>query len=92
MAAVTQGGGGNTRGGRQTGGVGVNVLLDTHVLLEPMRQRLPKGRRRARLDSDVQAVLASGLTVRAYDTTAALWHGEQLDISPPSPQRRAWCW
>jgi tRNA(fMet)-specific endonuclease VapC len=51
--------------GRQTGGVGVNVLLDTHVLSELMRQRLPKGRRRARLDSYVQAVLASGLTVLA---------------------------
>jgi len=87
----------------------VNVLLDTNVLSEPMRQqpdaavmaqleegghrlytasvvihelrygvqRLPKGRRRARLDSYVQTVLASGLTVLAYDTTAALWHGEQ---------------
>jgi len=87
----------------------LNVLLDTNVLSEPMRQtpdwavmaqleggghrlhtasvvihelrygvqRLPKGRRRARLDSYVQGVLASGLTVLAYDTTAALWHGEQ---------------
>jgi len=87
----------------------VNVLLDTNVLSEPMRQqpdaavmaqleegghrlhtasvvihelrygvqRLPRGRRRARLDSYVQTVLASGLTVLAYDTTAALWHGEQ---------------
>ena len=87
----------------------MNVLLDTNVLSEPMRQqpdaavmaqleagghrlhtasvviyelrygvqRLPKGRRRARLNSYVQGVLASGLTVLAYDTTAALWHGEQ---------------
>jgi tRNA(fMet)-specific endonuclease VapC len=87
----------------------VNVLLDTNVLSEPMRQqpdtavmaqleegghrlhtasvvihelrygvqRLPKGRRRARLDSYLQTVLASGLTVLAYGTTAALWHGEQ---------------
>lgn len=87
----------------------MNVLLDTNVLSEPMRQqpdaavmaqleegghrlhtasvvihelrygvqRLPKGRRRARLDSYVQTVLASGLTVLAYDTTAALWHGDQ---------------
>ncbi len=85
----------------------MNVLLDTNVLSEPMRQqpdaavmaqleegghrlhtasvvihelrygvqRLPKGRRRARLDSYVQTVLASGLTVLAYDTTAALWPG-----------------
>jgi tRNA(fMet)-specific endonuclease VapC len=82
----------------------VNVLLDTTVLSEPMRQqpdaavmaqlekgghrlhtasvvihelrygvqRLPKGRRRARLNSYVQGVLASGLTVLAYDTTAAI--------------------
>lgn len=40
-------------------------------------RRLPKGRQRARLDSYLQGVLASGLTVLAYDTTAALWHGEQ---------------
>jgi tRNA(fMet)-specific endonuclease VapC len=87
----------------------VNVLLDTNVLSEPMRQqpdaavmaqieagghqlhtasvvihelrygvqRLPKGRRRQRLDQYIQAVLASGLTVLPYDATAALWHGEQ---------------
>ncbi|MEI8249951.1 MAG: type II toxin-antitoxin system VapC family toxin [Synechococcus sp. ELA057] len=87
----------------------MNVLLDTNVLSEPMRQqpdaavmaqieagghqlhtasvvihelrygvqRLPKGRRRQRLDHYIQAVLASGLTVLPYDTTAALWHGEQ---------------
>ena len=87
----------------------MNVLLDTNVLSEPMRQqpdaavmaqieagghqlhtasvvihelrygvqRLPKGRRRQRLDQYIQAVLASGLTVLPYDTTAALWHGEQ---------------
>ena len=87
----------------------MNVLLDTNVLSESMRQqpdgavmaqleegghrlytasvvihelryglqRLPMGRRRARLDSYVQTVLASGLTVLAYDTTAALWHGDQ---------------
>jgi tRNA(fMet)-specific endonuclease VapC len=34
-------------------------------------QRLPKGRRRARLDSYVQGVLASGLILLEYDTTAA---------------------
>lgn len=87
----------------------MNVLLDTNVLSEPMRQqpdaavmaqieagghqlhtasvvihelrygvqRLPNGRRRQRLDRYIQAVLASGLTVLPYDTTAALWHGEQ---------------
>ena len=87
----------------------MNVLLDTNVLSEPMRQhpdaavmaqlgegghrmhtasvvihelhyglqRLPMGRRRARLDSYVQGVLASGLRVLAYDSTAALWHGDQ---------------
>lgn len=87
----------------------MNVLLDTNVLSEPMRQqpdaavmeqleegghrlytasvvihelryrvhRLPKGRRRARLESYLQAVLASGLAVLAYDTKAALRHGQQ---------------
>ncbi len=87
----------------------MNVLLDTNVLSEPMRQqpdaavmaqlaggghrlhtasvvihelrygvqRLPKGRRRARLESYVHGVLASGLTVLAYDTKASLWHGDQ---------------
>ena len=87
----------------------MNVLLDTNVLSEPMRQqpdaavmvqleqgghrlhtasvviheliygvqRLPRGRRRQRLGSYVQGVLASGLSVLPYDSTAALWHGEQ---------------
>jgi tRNA(fMet)-specific endonuclease VapC len=87
----------------------VNVLLDTNVLSEPMRQqpdaavmaqleegghrlytasvvlhelrygvqRLPKGRKRERLESYVQSLLTSGLTVLAYDTSAALWHGDQ---------------
>lgn len=87
----------------------MNVLLDTNVLSEPMRQqpdaavmaqleegghrlytasvvlhelrygvqRLPKGRKRERLESYVQSLLTSGLTVLAYDTSAALWHGDQ---------------
>jgi tRNA(fMet)-specific endonuclease VapC len=87
----------------------VNVLLDTNVLSEPMRQqpdaavmaqleegghrlytasvvlhelrygmqRLPTGRKRERLESYVQSLLTSGLTVLAYDTSAALWHGDQ---------------
>jgi tRNA(fMet)-specific endonuclease VapC len=87
----------------------MNILLDTKVLSEPMRQqpdaavmaeieagghqlhtasvvihelrygvqRLPKRRRRQRLDHCIQAVLARGLTVLADDTTSALWHGEQ---------------
>ena len=40
-------------------------------------QRLPLGRRRQRLASYLQGLLASGLRVLAYDSTAALWHGEQ---------------
>ena len=40
-------------------------------------QRLPKGRKRERLESYVQSLLTSGLTVLAYDTSAALWHGDQ---------------
>ncbi len=87
----------------------MNVLLDTNVLSEPMRQqpdaavmaqleegghrlytasvvlhelrygmqRLPTGRKRERLESYVQSLLTSGLTVLAYDTSAALWHGDQ---------------
>ena len=87
----------------------MNVLLDTNVLSEPMRQqpdagvmaqleegghslhtasvvlhelrygvqRLPQGRKRERLESYVQSLLTSGLTVLAYDTSAALWHGDQ---------------
>ena len=59
---------------------GGHRLHTASVVIHELRygvQRLPKGRRRARLDSYVQGVLASGLTVLAYDTTAALWHGEQ---------------
>lgn len=87
----------------------MNVLLDTNVLSEPMRQRpddavmaqleegmhqlhtasvviheliygvqrLPAGRKRQRLASYLQGLLASGLRVLPYDSTAALWHGEQ---------------
>jgi len=59
---------------------GGHRLHTASVVIHELRygvQRLPKGRRRARLDSYVQTVLASGLTVLAYDTTAALWHGDQ---------------
>jgi tRNA(fMet)-specific endonuclease VapC len=55
-------------------------LHTASVVIHELRfgvQRLPKGRKRERLDSYVQGVLASDLTVLAYDTTAALWHGEQ---------------
>lgn len=87
----------------------MNVLLDTNVLSEPMRQqpdagvmtqleegghslhtasvvihelrygvqRLPRGRKRERLERYVQSLLTSGLTVLSYDTSAALWHGDQ---------------
>ena len=59
---------------------GGHRLHTASVVIHELRfgvQRLPKGCKRARLDSYVQGVLASGLIVLAYDTTAALWHGEQ---------------
>jgi tRNA(fMet)-specific endonuclease VapC len=59
---------------------GGHRLHTASVVIHELRygvQRLPKGRRRARLDSYLQTVLASGLTVLAYGTTAGLWHGEQ---------------
>lgn len=40
-------------------------------------QRLPMGRRQERLNSYLQALLTSGLTVLPYDRAAALWHGSQ---------------
>ena len=40
-------------------------------------KRLSGGRRRQRLATYVQDVLASGISVLPYDSTAALWHGEQ---------------
>jgi tRNA(fMet)-specific endonuclease VapC len=87
----------------------MNVLLDTHVLSEPLRERpdpavmaqleseehvlhtasvvihelsygihrLPSGRKQQRLNSYLQGLLTSGLSVLPYDGKAALWHGEQ---------------
>jgi tRNA(fMet)-specific endonuclease VapC len=87
----------------------VNVLLDTNVLSEPLRERpdpavmaqleseehvlhtasvvihelsygihrLPSGRKQQRLNSYLQGLLTSGLSVLPYDGKAALWHGEQ---------------
>ena len=87
----------------------MNVLLDTNVLAEPLRERpdpdvmaqlesedhvlhtasvvihelsygihrLPSGRKQQRLNSYLQGLLTSGLTVLPYDGMAALWHGEQ---------------
>ena len=87
----------------------MNVLLDTNVLSEPLRERpdpavmaqleseehvlhtasvvihelsygihrLPSGRKQQRLNSYLQGLLTSGLTVLAYDGKAALWHGQQ---------------
>lgn len=37
--------------------------------------RCPAGRRQERLNSYLQALLTSGLTVLPYDRAAALWHG-----------------
>jgi tRNA(fMet)-specific endonuclease VapC len=87
----------------------MNVLLDTNVLSEPLRElpdpavmaqleseehvlhtasvvihelsygihRLPSGRKQQRLNSYLQGLLTSGLSVLPYDGKAALWHGEQ---------------
>ena len=38
---------------------------------------LSPGRKQNRLNSYLQALLASGLTVLPYDRDAALWHGAQ---------------
>lgn len=40
-------------------------------------QRLPPDHRKERLNSYLQALLASGLTVLPYGRDAALWHGHQ---------------
>ena len=40
-------------------------------------QRLADGRRKERFRSYLQNLLSSGLPVLAYDSAAALWHGEQ---------------
>ncbi len=59
---------------------GGHRLYTASVVLHELRygvQRLPKGRKRERLESYVQSLLTSGLTVLAYDTSAALWHGDQ---------------
>ncbi|NDC16106.1 MAG: type II toxin-antitoxin system VapC family toxin [Synechococcaceae bacterium WB9_2_170] len=59
---------------------GGHQLHTASVVIHELRygvQRLPMGRRRQRLDQYLQTVLASGLTALPYDTTAALWHGEQ---------------
>jgi len=58
---------------------GGHRLYTASVVLHELRygvQRLPKGRKRERLESYVQSLLTSGLTVLAYDTSAALWHGD----------------
>ncbi len=59
---------------------GGHQLHTASVVIHELRygvQRLPKGPRRQRLDQYLQAVLASVLTVLPYDTTVALWHGDQ---------------
>lgn len=59
---------------------GVHALHTASVVVHELSygiQRLPAGRRRERLHSYLQALLASGLTVLPYDREAALWHGAQ---------------
>ena len=59
---------------------GAHVLHTASVVLHELSygiHRLAPGRRRNRLNSYLQALLASGLTVLPYDRDAALWHGAQ---------------
>ena len=59
---------------------GSHALYTASVVLHELSygiHRLAAGRRRERLNSYLQALLASGLTVLPYDCDAALWHGAQ---------------
>ena len=59
---------------------GAHALHTASVVVHELSygvQRLPAGRRRERLHSYLQALLASGLSVLPYDREAALWHGGQ---------------
>ncbi len=59
---------------------GAHALHTASVVVHELSygiQRLPAGRRRERLHSYLQALLAGGLTVLPYDREAALWHGAQ---------------
>ena len=59
---------------------GAHALYTASVVLHELSygiHRLAAGRRQERLNSYLQALLASGLTVLPYDRDAALWHGAQ---------------
>lgn len=59
---------------------GAHVLHTASVVLHELSygiHRLAPGRKQNRLNSYLQALLASGLTVLPYDRDAALWHGAQ---------------
>ena len=52
-------------------------------------QRLADGRRKDRFRSYLQNLLSSGLPVLPYDNAAALWHGEENQLSSCSPSNAA---
>lgn len=59
---------------------GAHVLHTASVVVHELSygiHRCPAGRRQERLNSYLQALLTSGLTVLPYDRAAALWHGSQ---------------
>lgn len=59
---------------------GGHVLHTASVVLHELSygiHRLAPGRKQIRLNSYLQTLLASGLTVLPYDRDAALWHGAQ---------------
>ena len=65
---------------------GAHALYTASVVLHELSygiHRLAAGRRQERLNSYLQALLASGLTVLPYDRDAALWHGAQRAQRPP---------
>lgn len=59
---------------------GEHVLHTASVVIHELSygiHRLAPGRRRQRLGSYLDGLIASGLTVLPYDRKAALWHGEE---------------
>jgi len=56
-----------------------HVLHTASVVIHELSygiHRLPSGRKQQRLNSYLQGLLRSGLTVLPYEAKAALWHGE----------------
>lgn len=76
---------------------GAHALHTASVVLHELSygiHRLAPGRKQNRLNSYLEALLASGLTVLPYDRDAALWHGGQrarLAASGQCPPSHS-CW